>query len=367
MKYRVAIIGHTGRGNYGHGIDTVWASFKDRCEVVAVADADEKGRAEAAKKVQAPKAYADYRQMLDEAKPQIVAIGPRWLDQHRDMVLAAAQRGMHIYMEKPMCRTLAEADEMVAACEKHDVKLAIAHQTRFSPRLQAAKDVIESGQLGTLLELRGRGKEDARGGGEDLWVLGSHVMNLIHYFGGVPTWCFARVEQNGKPVTKAEVQPGNEGIGLLAGDHVVALYGLESGATATFGSKRGAGGGQGRFGLQIYGSKGILEVLTSTTQLPSVQFLPDPAWSPGRSNAKWIPVTTAGIGKPETLADSPGSGNVVAVKDLLSAIENDRQPECSVYEGRTTIEMIAAVFESHRLGGPVTLPLKTRGNPLTLL
>src|SRR5262245_38960777 len=251
-KFRVGIIGHTGRGNYGHGIDTVWSHFKDRCEVAAVADADEKGRAEAAKRVQAPKAYADWRQMLDDTKPQIVAVCPRWLDQHRDMVVAAAQRGMHVYMEKPLGRTLAEADQMVAACEKHDVKLAIAHQTRYSPRLQAVREIIDSGQLGTLLELRGRGKEDQRGGGEDLWVLGSHVMNLIHFCGGDPKWCFGRVEQDGKPVTKAQVAEGNEGIGPLAGDHVVATYGLESGATAFFGSKRRmGGGGDGRFGLQI--------------------------------------------------------------------------------------------------------------------
>ena len=38
-----------------------------------------------------------------------------------------------------------------------------------------------------------------------------------------------------------------------------------------------------------------------------------------------------------------------------------------MYEGRVTIEMIAAVFESHRVGGPVTFPLKTRENPLALL
>jgi predicted dehydrogenase len=366
-KYRVGIIGHTGRGNYGHGIDTVWAHFKDRCEVVAVADADEKGRAEAVKRVQAPKAYADYRQMLDEAKPQIVAICPRWLDQHRDMVVAAAERGMHIYMEKPFCRTLAEADQMVAACEKKDMKLAIAHQTRYSPRLQAVREIIDSGQLGTLLELRGRGKEDQRGGGEDLWVLGSHVMNLIHFCGGQPTWCFARVEQDGKSVTKAHVKPGNEGIGPLAGDHVVATYGLESGTTGFFGSQRAAGArGEGRFGLQIYGSKGVLEILTG--HLPSVQFLADPLWSPGRSQAKWVPVTSAGIGQPEPLKEGGlDAGNLLAVKDLLSAIDNDRQPECNIHEARTTVEMIAAVFESHRLSAPVTFPLKTRENPLTLL
>jgi predicted dehydrogenase len=367
-KYRVGIIGHTGRGDYGHGIGTVWTHFPDQCEVVAVADADAKGRAEAALKLKAPAAFADYRQMLDEAKPQIVAIGPRWLDQHRDMVLAAAERGCHIYMEKPMCRTPAEADEMAAACKQHKIKLAIAHQTRYSPRLQAVRDLIAAGNLGTVLELRGRGKEDAtRGGGEDLWVLGSHIFNLIHHFGGQPTWCFARVEQGGKPVTKAHVKPGNEGIGPLAGDAVTAVYGLESGATAYFGSRRGAGGGKGRFALQIYGSQGIVEILTGS--LPSVQFLPDPAWSPGRSGAKWLPVTSAGIDKPEPLADGGlDGGNMMAVKDLLAAIEvQDRDPECSVYEGRMTVEMISAVFESHRVGGPVTFPLKTRENPLTLL
>jgi predicted dehydrogenase len=370
-KYRVAVIGHTGRGNYGHGIATVWKRFPE-CEVVAVSDPDEKGRGEVLKGYAGEggkpgaKGYADYREMLDAAKPQIVGIGPRWLDQHRDLVLACAERGIHMYMEKPMCRTLAEADQMAAACEKHGVKLALAHQTRYSPKLQAIRELIEGGQLGTLLELRGRGKEDNRGGGEDLWVLGSHVMNLIHYFGGQPTWCFARAEQGGKPVTKADVKEGNEGIGPLAGDSITAMYGLESGATAYFGSRRAMGGGAGRFGLQIFGSKGILEIVTGS--LPSVQFLADPAWSPGRSKAQWQPVSSAGIGQPEPLKDGGlDGGNALAVKDLLAAIENDRDPECSVYEGRTTVEMIAAVFESHRLAAPVTFPLKTRENPLTLL
>jgi predicted dehydrogenase len=364
-NYRVAVIGATGKGNYGHGIDTVWLKHP-ACEIVGVADADEAGRAAAAKRLATPKAYADYRQLLDETKPHIVAICPRWLDQHRDIVLAAAERGCHMYMEKPMCRTPAEADQMAAACEKHDVKLALAHQTRVSPRLQPIRDLIEDGKLGTILELRGRGKEDQRGGSEDLWVLGSHIMNLINHFGGDPLWCFARVEEAGKPVTKSNVRPGNEGIGPFAGDSITAVYGLDSGATAYFGSRKAMGGGKSRFGLQIYGSKGVVEVVTG--HLPSVQFLPDPAWSPGRSGIGWQPVTSAGVGQPEPVAEGGlDAGNLLAVNDLLSAIENDRQPECSVYEGRTTIEMISAVFESHRLGGPVTFPLKTRENALGLL
>lgn len=362
-SFRVAVIGHTGRGNYGHGVDTVWGEFPN-CQLVAVADADEKGRAEAAQRLKAPEAFADYREMLDKTKPDIVGIGPRWLDQHRDMVLAAAERGIHIYMEKPMCRSLAEADEMIAACEKKDVKFAIAHQTRYSPKLVAVRDLIEDGKLGTILELRGRGKEDARGGGEDLWVLGSHVMNLIHHFGGDPNWCFAHVRQGGEPITKANVAAGNEGIGPLAGDNVVAMYGMDQGATAFFGSVRGTAGN--RFGLQIYGSKGIVEILTG--HLPAVHFLADPAWSPGRSGAKWVPVSSAGVGKPEELKDGGlHGGNILAVKDLLAAINEDRLPECNIYEARTTIEMISAVFESQRTKAPVAFPLQNRQNALGML
>jgi predicted dehydrogenase len=177
-KYRVAVIGRTGKGNYGHGLDTVWLALDD-VEIVAVADENEKGRAACAARLKARNAYADYRQMLEKERPQIVSVADRWLDTHRDMVVACAEAGASIFLEKPMCRTLAEADQMVAACERHHVKLAIAHQTRYSPRLQRVKEMIEAGQLGDILELRGRGKEDARGGGQDLMVLGTHIMDLM--------------------------------------------------------------------------------------------------------------------------------------------------------------------------------------------
>ncbi len=364
-RLRVAVIGHTGRGNYGHGLDTVWGHFP-QLQLVGVADADEKGRAAAAARLKAPAAFADYRQMLDETKPQIVGIGPRWLDQHRDMVLACAERGIHMYLEKPMCRTLAEADEMVAAIEKHNVKLALAHQTRYSPKLSVVRELIDDGAIGTLLELRGRGKEDHRGGGEDLWVLGSHIFNLMHHIGGEPNWCFATVQQTGHAVTKDDVKPGNEGIGALAGDQLAAMYGFDNGVTGYFASRKAAGQGEARFGLQIYGSRGILEIMFGP--LPAVWYLDDPNWSPGRSKATWQPVSSQGIGKPEPLANAiVAGGNTLVVDDLLQAIAEDRQPECNIYEGRVTIEMIAGVFESHRQQRPVKIPLENRRNPLEML
>ena len=362
---RAAVIGRTGRGDYGHGLDEAWTDLPG-VQLVAVADDNKMGLAAMAKKLQVEKAFADYRQMLDQMKPDVVSIASRWADQHRDMVVAAAERGIHIYLEKPLCRTLAEADEMVAACERTHAKLAIAHTTRLSPRIPVVQDLIASNKIGRILELRGRGKEDLRGGGEDLWVLGTHVMDLMRLFGGDPTWCFATVTQGGKPVTKADVVEGNEGLGSLAGDAVHAMYGMPGGATAYFSSQRSTSGRRPRFGLHLFGSEGILDLTTG--YLPSVKYLADPSWSPGQSGAKWESVSSAGLGMPEPLVDDKGhSGNRQVVLELLKAIRENRQPQSNIYDGRAAVEMVVAVFESHRLGKPAELPLANRQNPLTML
>src|SRR3954471_14004669 len=95
-KYRVAVIGRTGKGNYGHGLDVVWKEI-DNAEVVAVADENEKGRADAAKRLGVKNAYADYRTMLEKEKPQIVSVADRFLDEHRDMVVACARAGANVF------------------------------------------------------------------------------------------------------------------------------------------------------------------------------------------------------------------------------------------------------------------------------
>ena len=70
-RHRVAVIGRTGRGDYGHGLDVVWRDVPD-VDVVAVADDNEAGRAAAAKRLKARAAYAAYRVMLQKERPQVV-------------------------------------------------------------------------------------------------------------------------------------------------------------------------------------------------------------------------------------------------------------------------------------------------------
>ncbi len=364
-KYRVAIIGRTGGGNYGHGLDVVWNDVP-QAQVVAVADPDPKGLAAAAQRLKAPKSYADYREMLDKEHPQIVSVAPRWLDCHRDMVLACAEHGCHVFLEKPMCQNLEQADEMIAVMEKRNLKLAIAHQTRYSPALAHAKKAMAEGLLGDILELRGRGKEDARGGGEDLMVLGTHIMDLMRFFAGDPQSCFAQVRANGRPVTKADVRDGAEGIGPLAGDEIHALYRFAGPTVGYFATDRARHGAAARFGLAIYGSKGILT--TTMTAFPEVWFVEDPSWQPGRSKAPWKQISSEGMGKPEPVADpNQRHGNRLIALDLIRAIETDGRPQGSMYDGRAALEMILAIYESHRQNTPVPLPLANRKHPLNLL
>jgi predicted dehydrogenase len=364
-KYRVAIIGRTKQGDYGHGLDTVWNDVP-QAQVVAVADPDAKGLTAAAQRVKAPRTYADYREMLDKERPQIVSVAARWLDCHRDMVLACAEHRCHVFLEKPMCQDLEQADEMIAAMEKRNLKLAIAHQTRYSPALAHAKKVMAEGLLGDILELRGRGKEDSRGGGEDLMVLGTHVMDLMRFFAGDPQSCFAQVRANGRLVTKADVREGAEGIGPLAGDEIHAMYRFAGPTVGYFATDRARHGAAARYGLEIRGTKGILT--TTMGAFPDVWFVEDPSWQPGRSQAQWKRITSEGIDRPEPVSDpSHRYGNRLIALDLIRAIETDARPQGSMYDGRAALEMILAIYESHRRNAPVPLPLSNRKHPLRLL
>lgn len=367
-KTRVGVIGHTGRGNFGHGLDTMWLDMPET-QIVGVADADAKGLGAAVKKLKLDKGYADYRQMLAETKPEIVAIGPRHIDQHHEMAMAAIEAGVRgIYMEKPFVPTLAQADEIIAACEKHGTKVALAHRNRYHPALPLVKKMIADGLIGHPLEYRTRGKEDARGGSLDLWVLGSHLLNLVHYFAGEPKSCSATALQEGRLVTKEDVKEGSEGIGPLAGNEVHARFEMADGLPAFFDSVQNAGSKTAGFGVQIIGTEGIIDMRIDVE--PLVHLLPGSPFGPNDKPRTWIPITTAGLGKPEPIADirKRVGGHVGAGRDLIAAVKENREPLCSAKDARVALEMITGVFESHRLQGQrVGLPLKDRGQPLTKL
>ncbi len=369
---RVAAIGRTGRGDWGHAIDQLWGGVEG-AELVAVADESDEALAKAVErnKLDASRpgvVHRDWKAMLTAAKPDIVAICMRHIDCHAEMAIVAAEAGVKgIFMEKPFVRTLAEADAVIAACKKSNSKLTLAFVNRHAPSYAAARDLIEDGRIGKVLELRGRGKEDARGGGEDLIVLGCHILDMMVDLGGTPQWCEASISQGGRPITRADATDGPEGIGPIAGDSVSAMFGLADGPIGYFASVRDAGLKQPNFGLTVVGTKGAIHIRPD--HVPQAYLREAPLWRVDKE-FPWKPIGAEGVESPpvnvsdvDRAAERVGWGRRAAA-DLVDAIAEDREPETGMYAGRTVLEMTTAVYGSALSGARVTWPMAAGGNPL---
>ena len=244
--YRAGVIGRTGRGDYGHGLDVAFQIPPDSIEglsdvqIVSIADSDPDGLRATGERIGVEKRYLDYHEMLEKENLDLVSVGPRWIDCHAEMVIACANAGVKgILCEKPFARTLAEADAMMEACDRNGVRIAVAHR-RACAHEQHAKKLVDEGVIGEIQVLRGHGKADRRAGAMDLMVLGTHMLDSMRYFAGADVaWAHGHVTQDGKEVTPADIREGDEGVGLLAGNGLEAYYVFENGITAHYESYRG--------------------------------------------------------------------------------------------------------------------------------
>jgi predicted dehydrogenase len=280
------------------------------------------------------------------------------------MILTCTDHGVRgIFCEKPMAPDLASCDAIVDACDRSHVKFAMAFQTRYSPRYAKVKELIKVGAIGDLLEIRARGKEDRRGGGEDLMVLGVHVFDLCHDLLGEPSWCFSRVTDRGKAITAQEVRQGAEGIGPLAGDRVDAMFGFQgTNVVAHFATSRPKEPGK-RFGLTINGSKGSIWMGTGFT--PPAFLLRDATWT-STGTEKWTPIKASEQDTKDAPPTDLTNGNSEILRDLIHAVESDTQALTDARAGRVAIEMVLACYASSVKGGIVHMPLVDRKNhPLT--
>ena len=366
-QYRAGAIGRTGRGNWGHGLDTAFVGTPG-VDFVAVADDDPDGLRDAGERTGAGALYGDYREMLERERLDFVAVCPRWLGARAEMVIAATDAGVRgIFCEKPFARTLAEADAMLEACERAGTRVAVAHR-RANPYEQRTKSMVDEGAIGELQSLRGQGKCDHRSGAEDLMVLGTHMMDSMRYVAGSDVvWASGRVTQDGRDVAVEDIREGDEEMGLIAGNGVYATYAFENGVTASFESQpveMPPGGSSSLFGFEAYGTQGIISVRNSPSG--NMFVYPHSRWIPG-SKDEWMPVVIEEWEREqrERGVSSTALSNKIIVNELIQAVDEDRDVvfSSSGKDGRAAIEMIMAVHESHRLGERVYFPLENRENP----
>jgi UDP-N-acetylglucosamine 3-dehydrogenase len=142
-------IGVIGAGVMGENHIRVYSKLKD-VELIGIADV-QKERISALGRQYGTNAYTDYKELLAQ-KPEAISIAvPTAM--HRDVALAALDRGINILLEKPVADTLQNADEIILKADEKNVMLMIGHIERFNPVVQKLKEEIKSGNLGKIVAM----------------------------------------------------------------------------------------------------------------------------------------------------------------------------------------------------------------------
>ena len=368
--YSAAVIGSTGKGGYGHRLDTAF-DIND-VELVAIADDDPEGLADAGERLGVSQLYRDYRQMLETEKPDFVSIAPSWVTERVPMIEAAAAMGCHIYCEKPVAGSLAEVDAIVAACQSAKVKMAVAHQWRAMLPVQKIIKDVKVGKFGKLLRVRTRPKDDSRGGGEELLLHGTHLFDLMMAFTGEPRWASGHVTVDNRDATTEDTGQGNAPVGPIIGDSISAIFGFDNGVRGFFDSTAGlAIPGESNFdnlyGLSLECERASLEL----REPGDVYIYPVPRVLPDLRDLAWERVwMPEWHERPEHAPDLLRKnwlsiGNKTLARDLIDAAEADREPLSSIRMVRFVNEMVQGVYSSHLLSGQrIAIPLTERTHPL---
>ena len=170
-KYRVGIIGCGGMSrNHVNGYLNC-----GRYEIAALADLNESAMTDMDSRFKLKTShYTDAREMLAKENLDVVSVCT-WHGGHAPWTIAAAAyKPKAILCEKPMADTLGNAEQMLVACRRNGVKLAIAHQRRFLPAYTLAKNLISQGAIGQVQLIQSFG-------GDGLPNYSSHQTDMYRY------------------------------------------------------------------------------------------------------------------------------------------------------------------------------------------
>lgn len=369
MDTSVRTLGHHGLHAAFHGLPDV--------EIVALFDGNTEHLERKLAQTQAKRHYADYAEMLERESPDIVVLSSRLPKLHLEQIRLAAEKGCHIYCEKPLCADLEEADEVIQLAEKNRIRIAMAHPCRNGLGFVTMKKLIEEGKIGTPLTIQGWGKNDHRGGGEDMMTLGTHIFDLMVSLFGAPETVTGDVRVQGKPFSGPGLTKTVEDVGPAAGDEIFATFRFAGGVRGIFESRRGLYDGKtNRMGISVIGSKGMLSCRFSDSdrEPQPLRFHHAPCAPAHASAEEDIPLMEERVipGAEPLAYGVPGlpAGPIFieagrfAAWDLMRAIEEDRPPIANLEDARMALEMVCGVYASHLAKTTVSLPLSERRHPL---
>jgi len=290
--------------------------------------------------------HGDYREVLKRDDVDVVTLcTPHNL--HLPMTLEAAAAAKHVLCEKPLARSIAECDQMIAACDRARVTLGVIFQFRFEPLALKLKALVESDKLGKLIwnsantiwyrtdeyyasDLWRRTWDG--GGGGVLINQAIHTLDLMLWLSGMPK----RISAQTRTLRHA-IETEDSALATL--EYAEGRIGLVQATTAAY------PGYPER--LEIYGTKGGAVYHKGQGKLE--WHIADPK-EDGLEEAE----VSSGAARP---MDITASGHVAQFQEFAQAVREKRSPSVDGREGRKSIEVIEAIYRSAQTQTPVGLPL----------
>lgn len=294
-------------------------------------------------------AYGDLGAFLAHKPMDMVMIGsPSGL--HAEQGVAAARQRLHVLVEKPIDVNTRSVDLLINECQQARVKLGVCFQDRVAPDVVRLKQLVDAGRLGKPILVSGRVKwyrpqeyyRDSRwrgifalDGGGALMNQGVHTVDLLLWLMGE----VARV--NAKAITALH--------DIEVEDTLVATMEFANGALGTLEAATSAYPGYSRR-IELTGSEGT--IILEDNQIVAVDLR-----NPGDDVVSPQPSSKGDSTNQSATSPvvSDVSGHRRILEDFLRAIETDGKPVCDGYEGRRSVELVQAIYESSRTGEPVML------------
>jgi len=284
--------------------------------------------------------YPNLDSFLEHRPMEIVLIGsPSGL--HAEQGIAAARHGINVLVEKPINITTANADVLIEACRDADVKLGVFFQDRTAPDIVKLKKLISSGELGRPLLIsasvrwyrptdyyknsRWRGTWALDGGGA-LMNQGIHTIDLLLWLFGAISWV------SGKAITAYH--------NIEVEDTVVATFEFANGAVGNFEASTCSFPG---FSRRIEMSFSSGTIVLQDDQIRSLD-LKSPV--PGLVASESVSDNERNA----TAVVSRTDGHRKVIENFIQAISDGGEPLCDGREGRKSVEVVSAIYESSRSG-----------------
>lgn len=292
------------------------------------------------------KTYDQVELFLASPDIDIVVIGTP-SSTHADIGIQAAQAGKHVVVEKPIDISLEKADALIQACRSHNVTCSVVSQHRFDDAIVKLKEAVQQGKLGKLYfgacytkwyrspeyysSSNWKGTYQFDGGGV-LINQSIHYIDLLRYIMGDVQEVYGNCATLHHQIEVEDLATAN--LKFQNG-----ALGIIQGSTLTYPGLYAS--------LEIYGEKGSVVIKDDNVEYWNVDgesLTPADAFPGGE--------VKTGASVPENI---PYTSHKKQFENLLQSIRENDQPMVTGEEGRATLELVLAVYESSRTGKPVIL------------